>query len=415
MASDGFTRKADDEKGRWQMKVGILTLHSQLNYGGVLQCWALQMALERMGHNVVVIDRRLYAEPTMFGGIVPRLNVAGWGRLILRGLLLAGGFAWIKRCRRTRRFLRDRLHLTGYHFHEWANAPKDLGVDAIVVGSDQVWHCGDWGDPRAYLLVGAPNIRAIAYAISFGMTEIPEYINQYERSEKAMSSYVRGLRKFSAVSCREAEGVMICKSLGADAAHVVDPTLLALYDGGGFDRKQCAVKRLVCYLIGEDFYSVWKPLCEFSKKCRCHIEIFTESPLLGISGKGSAVKSLLQRVSRLLEARVRLRLGAGPEEFMHSIEEADWVVSDSFHALMFSIINGCNVRMIKPQSEKRAIMFSRIKEFAGHVKGPMISSSLEIALKSLASGEKVLYDAAWLKSRKVDSEKWLVTALNAAV
>ena len=36
------------------MKVGILTFHAQLNYGGVLQCWALREALKRMGHTVVV-------------------------------------------------------------------------------------------------------------------------------------------------------------------------------------------------------------------------------------------------------------------------------------------------------------------------------------------------------------------------
>ena len=395
------------------MKVGILTFHSQLNYGGVLQCWALQMALEKMGHEVVVIDRRLCEEPTMFGGIVPKLSVAGWGRMILRGLLFAGGLAWIKRCCATKRFLRSKLHLSEYHFHRWADAPKDLGVDAIVVGSDQVWHCGDWGDPRAYLLEGAPNIRSIAYAASFGMTEIPKYINMHDQTDDAKRCFDCGLRKFSAVSCREAEGVAICKSLGIGAAHVVDPTLLALYDGGGFGRKQCAVKRLVCYLIGEEVYSIWKPLREFSKEYRCHIEIFTESPLLGFSGKGHVVKSLFQRAISLFGNRVRLRLGAGPEEFLHSIERADWIVSDSFHALMFSIINHGNVRMIKPKSEKRAKMFSRIQEVAAHAQGPMIAPSLEAALVSFACGEKVLYDGAWFKSRVGDSEKWLAVALSA--
>ena len=37
------------------MKIGILTFHSQLNYGGVLQCWALKKALEDMGHETVVV------------------------------------------------------------------------------------------------------------------------------------------------------------------------------------------------------------------------------------------------------------------------------------------------------------------------------------------------------------------------
>lgn len=397
------------------MKVGILTFHSQLNYGGVLQCWAMQMALEKMGHEVVVIDRRLYAEPTMFGGIVPRLSVAGWGRVILRGLLFAGGFAWIIRCHMTKRFLRSRLHLTGYQFHKWVDAPKDLGVDAIVVGSDQVWHCGDWGDPRAYLLEGAPNIRAIAYAASFGMTEIPKYINMHNQTGDAKRCFDCGLRKFSAISCREAEGVLICKLLGVDAAHVVDPTLLAFYDGGELNRKPRAVKRLVCYLIGDDFYGIWKPLLDFAKKYHCGIEVFTESPLLGFSNKGHVAKSMFQRVCRLFCGSVRLRLGAGPEEFMHSLEGADWVVSDSFHALMFSIINNCNARIVRPKSEKRARMFSRIQEVVNHTKGPLISYSLEEALRSFANGEEVIYESAWLKSRRVDSEQWLVKALNAAV
>ena len=47
------------------MKLGILTFHSQLNYGGVLRCWALKMALEGMGHEVVVVDRWLDAKNGM--------------------------------------------------------------------------------------------------------------------------------------------------------------------------------------------------------------------------------------------------------------------------------------------------------------------------------------------------------------
>ena len=41
------------------MKIAILTFHSQLNYGGVLQCWALQEAITKLGHDVKVLDRWL--------------------------------------------------------------------------------------------------------------------------------------------------------------------------------------------------------------------------------------------------------------------------------------------------------------------------------------------------------------------
>ena len=386
------------------MKIGILTFHSQLNYGGVLQCWALQMALEKMGHDVVVIDRRLYEEPTMFGGTVPRLMISGWVKLAFRVLMASGGVAWIRRCTATKRFINSYLKLTKYHFHVWKDAPKDLDVDVVVVGSDQIWHCGDWGDPRPYLLENTPVLHAIAYAASFGMSELPAATSKL---------YQRGLLRFKAISCRESEGVKICRELGFDAEHVVDPTLLALFDGK-VRKKNVRGKKLVCYLLGEDLDKTFGPLCDFASKCNCHVDVFVESPLVAFPLKKPFVKSHFRRLRWLFDKRVRLRLGAGPEEFMRSIGGADWVVSDSFHALMFSIINNCNARIVRPNGEKRAKMFSRIQEFANHTTGPLISSSLAEALRSFANGEEVFYDVAWIKSRKAHSEQWLADALNTA-
>lgn len=40
------------------MKIGILTLQLHTNYGGILQAYALQTVLERMGHEVVVLNKR---------------------------------------------------------------------------------------------------------------------------------------------------------------------------------------------------------------------------------------------------------------------------------------------------------------------------------------------------------------------
>ena len=56
MASYGFTRKADGEKGRWQMKIGIVTFFCVPNYGAMLQAYALWKYLEKRGHEVEFID-----------------------------------------------------------------------------------------------------------------------------------------------------------------------------------------------------------------------------------------------------------------------------------------------------------------------------------------------------------------------
>ena len=392
------------------MRIGILTFHSQLNYGGVLQCWALQNALEKMGYDVVVIDRRLYAGPTMFDGIVPQLGLAGWAHLILRGLFMSGGLAMLQRCYATRRFVRQQLHLSSYHFYNWKDAPKNLGIDMVVVGSDQVWHCGDWGDPRPYLLEDAPPIPAIAYAASFGMEQLPEHISRHENgdSERTVTVFRQGLSRFTAISCREKEDVRVCEDVGFEAAHVVDPTLLD-WDARTVDgEKPC---RLVCYLMEGDVEAYWDSLEKFSRSNKCEVYVYLNSPFLSLPKSIPSLFKLPLRIFRKLFSRVRLMNDAGPGEFANSFKKAKWVISDSFHALMFSILNGCNVRMIKPPGGMRAKMFARISEIAAHMQGNVVMTSVADALASFDRNENVMCDAKWLLEWKKKSWGWLMDSV----
>ena len=251
------------------MKIGILTFHSQLNYGGVLQCWALQTVLEKLGHEVVVIDRWHNADNSLLERGYNKWNWRQWVKYWLRVLLGLGDLNPWLRVRRTKRFLGKYLgkylHLTQYHFVEWKDAPKELGVDMIVVGSDQVWHCGNWGDPRVYLLEGASQIPAVAYAASFGMVGLPTALGIGARGAEDVAAepiYRRGLAKFKAISCREREGVEICREMGLDARHVVDPTLLAWSNCGEVKSITHKGKDLVCYFLSAlNFISSFKCFC----------------------------------------------------------------------------------------------------------------------------------------------------------
>ena len=89
----------------------------------------------------------------------------------------------------------------------------------------------------------------------------------------------------------------------------------------------------------------------------------------------------------------------------------EWVVSDSFHALMFSICNGCDARIIKPSTEFRRKMFARIEEFAAHAKGPLIVDSVSDALDSCARDEHAQYDYEWIGCRCRESKDWLANVL----
>ena len=122
------------------MKIGILTFHSQLNYGGVLQCWALQTALEKLGHKVVVVDRWLSDDNSMLEQGYNKFGFKQWIKFAIRASLGLGDINQWLRVRRTKRFLAQYIKRTQYHFVDWSAAPKDLGVDMLVVGSDQVWH-----------------------------------------------------------------------------------------------------------------------------------------------------------------------------------------------------------------------------------------------------------------------------------
>lgn len=398
------------------MKVGILTFHSQLNYGGVLQCWALQTALEKMGHEVVVIDRWILKDASCRrfrerGGWLLRLF-----KVVVKTLLCAGESL---RIRRTESFIDRCLKCTPYHFVKWAEAPKDLGVDLIVVGSDQVWHCGSWCDPLPYLLEGAPRIPAIAYAASFGMSEIPELIDVCGTNEAALPHYKSGLGRFSAISCREAEGVGICKTLGFEAVHVVDPTLLVAPHEwhvmcnrrNSSDSGKC--RKLFCYFLEEEFIAVRPFLTAFARNNGCRVEVFVDGRFpIPLPRNAGLVKKLFNDLRCGMSRRVRLRKGGGPVEFVSSLADADWVLSDSFHALMLSVVFRRNIRMLRPKSGLRMKMFARIEEFAQHMEGGLLADSVSDALASFERGERVRVDEDWLARRISDSRSYLETAIS---
>ena len=420
---------------RQSLNIGILSFHAQQNYGGVLQAFALQEVLRHTGQvlNVKVVDRWLSAGNRALVGDTNGL----WRRLRLRfrGLLRLGDAAPLCRRLRTRHFVETRLLLSDDHFQDWDEfrIRQLVSPDLLIVGSDQVWHAGKWGDPRVYLLHHAPAMRAIAYAASFGMTganlravegvtTLGEWTGfaRLASGETLGDIYRQGLAKFEAISCREAEGVAICAIYGREAVHVVDPVLLA---GAEFWRAQVRWNRaksrqIFCYVIGEEALTVRTPLADVCRENKMSAEIFLDgvpSWWWGPMPKNvRTLKEWWRALRRRRCDRARMRLDAGPQEFLDSIAAADWVVTDSFHALMFAIVFKRNVRVLRPRSESRRQMFARIEEFAAHATGPLIADDLDAALSSFRRGEMVAFDEPWLEARRRFSADWLTAQIEAA-
>lgn len=396
-------------------RVGILTYLTQLNYGGVLQAFALQDVLQRLGAHVKVIDYWLVPNNALLRGLFagPLVGaLASW----CAGVILACG-RWMDTIRRVRtvRFIRGQLSLTDYHFVTWKEMEgKDLGLDCLVVGSDQVWGPG-WAPyhKKDFFFVDAPkDIPAISYAASFGTLCAQDKLEPH---------YGALLDRFSAISVREAKGVQLVASVGHQATHVLDPTqllsatrwreVLALPE-----RRKKPV--LVCYFMCQ-YCSDWllarlAALRTFAKRMGYRVEILVND---SVSTVPHSPKELLRHERRTIrywwESRgLRVLHGAGPREFMKAFAGATCVLSNSFHALQFASIFGLNARIIRSSEKDRSAMFERFTDFqAKYVQGPLFADDVGDALASLERGETISYDEAALAADRERSLTWLREAL----
>ena len=176
-----------------KLKIGVLTWSSSLNYGGVLQAASMLVALKNLETDPVLLDWWRDECNSAFWRGVNKWGIKRWIKAIVRACLGIGEGALLVRQWRTSRWMKYNYLRTSYHFHEW-NEVDELGVDAISVGSDQVWFCDEWHDPRRFLLFGLKDVPAISYAASFGMDEIPYLMRQV---------YSDGFEHFKAISVRE--------------------------------------------------------------------------------------------------------------------------------------------------------------------------------------------------------------------
>lgn len=389
------------------MRIGILTLHDSPNYGAVLQAYAMRAWLTGLGHEAFVIDRR-----RDIGNAPLRTPPPERDSVRLFGFFKAdarnGAREYARRCERTQAFERDRIGMSPYHFHDWKDAPSDLGLDLILVGSDQVWNANNL-NPADYLLKDVPgNPPGIAYAASVGMPSFP--------ADK-LEDFRTGFARFAAIGVREREAAEMVQSLGFAAEHVVDPVLLAGRDvwKDVLTEDPDETPRTFAYFLAEDVPAMLPELADFAAKTGRRVALFVDWFVRRAPhGVGGWMKN-----GRFWEKWRRrgidFRLDAGPEEFVRSIASAEAVVSNSYHALMFSLVFGREVRIVLPTHPVRRKMNARLREFEGTLtEGPLTAEKLSEALRSMASGEHVAIKAEALAARVAASDRWLKAAISAA-
>ena len=217
------------------MNIGILTYHFSNNYGAVLQTYALQEKLRQLGHSTLIINRT-----PIKSDIIHKLYQL---------LNSNSSIYW----RRFRKFADNYLLPISRPFYTDNQLQKgisDYELDAIIVGSDQVWRgtmCG-----HSYFLNFLPDdssVRRISYAASFGKSE-------WDTTREDTNLIKDLLNRFHYVSVRENTGVEICNEIfGINAKLVVDPTLM--HDASFYEQNiikddgKSTVGKVVSYILGK--------------------------------------------------------------------------------------------------------------------------------------------------------------------
>ena len=301
------------------MKIGIVTLPLHTNYGGLLQAYALQTVLERMRHEVEHLHL-----PVEFPILHPtwKMPLVWSKRAILKFLcgeynisIFTHPYKWIRK--NTDEFIASHIQPRYLNEAGW-NEELANEYDAIVFGSDQVWRPIYAYPIEKYFgaFLGASNVKRISYATSFG-TEENEYT---EYQQKACAGL---LKKFSAVSVREKSAVAICKErFGVGAKHVLDPTML---------------------LSSEDYIPIFEQANTPISEGSLAIYVLDRNPQIdAFIKKQSTQKSLIPfRTNSKVEnhnAKLSERQQPPVERWLRSFHDAEFVITDSFHACVFSIL-----------------------------------------------------------------------------
>lgn len=291
------------------MRIGILTFHRAHNYGAVLQCYALQETLKRMGHSVQVID---YRQPwiedfySLFCWNMIRRNATSVKSLY--SYLKASLKKWILAPRKSSDFRKFRERFLDMSEPCGVDIPQDY--DCYLIGSDQLWslHClggeadkvymGEFERPEGSSLVG--------YAISADMKSV-------HASASLLRKYVP---EFDAISMREKQIADAVEEItGCTCETCLDPTLLG--DASIWDQVKAEVPEGEYVLV----YEVrWNP--QTKGKLRRKAEELAAS----VSPRCRVID--VSRVDRPVE------------EFVSLFRNASYVVTTSFHGIVFSIIFG---------------------------------------------------------------------------
>ena len=304
--------------------IGIMTLHPKMyNYGGFLQEMALQDYLIDNGHKCEIIN------------YIPEMDVNSFSiKRDLRNLSISKiQQKMVSRyCQQSKKTVNKNDQKERKEAFDTCRRKKLIlskpitkaelydnfdRYDSIICGSDQIWN-PDYNIPAFFLDFAPKTVNTISYAASIGK-------NRLSKREKAV--YKKLLTNLNYISVREQSSVELLQPLSENNIDLVlDPTLLHERD---YWEKQAAESNCVysnyifCYLLNPDNKKI-ENIKKVSKKLKYNVAIIT---------------SLTEYEEDESYANIKIN-NANPCDFVNLIRNAEMIITDSFHATVFSLIFG---------------------------------------------------------------------------
>lgn len=295
------------------MKILIVTLYGNNNFGNKLQNYALQEYLKKINKNNEVFT------------FVPKYHNI---KTILYNLIM-------KFDSRGKKFYKFNSNINYYKKKIDINNPKiDESINYLVYGSDQIWNTNFEGKYNFFYGNCLEELKKISYAASFGMDYVDSnYIDFYKKS----------LKKFKAISVREDKGKEIVEKLTSrkDIEVLIDPTMLLSVD----EWNKIIKKPKLLNRIGDKKFILNYFLGELSSDKKSEIDRIAKENdcfIINILDKNDPFYS------------------CGPSEFLYLEKNAFLICTDSFHSSVFAILFNKPFIVFDREQKKVKNMSSRI-------------------------------------------------------
>ena len=339
------------------MKVAIITHPLHSNYGGLLQAYALQKAIVGLSHDAITVRYASFIKGIPVNALSSFLS---WLKAMLYEKIslptcfsripILKNFTQSRTIGKQVRFRKENIWTT--HLCKSPLSHRDvqrINADAWVVGSDQVWRYAMIRHQEfMFLSFLSPKQRkcSFAYAASFGT-------DCWEMPTDVQEKCSHLVNDFKAVSVREESGIDLCRTyLQREAVWMPDPTLLLTVDDYNMLINKTAVRNdqtkkpyIAYYILGLD---------EIKGDILKNLSRENNLPLVDVAYE-QGLNYRLQSPENLTYRSV--------EEWLTIIRDAAYVITDSFHGSVFSIIFNTSFYVLSHEKGGNARMDTLLAKF----------------------------------------------------